>query len=154
MEQKELYKKAEAVFSNYLEANKLRKTTERFAILKEIYDRDDHFDAESLFEGMKAQNYNVSRATVYNNLDLLLECNLITRHQFGKNQSQYEKAYGSRQHDHIICEECQAVTEFCDPRIQNIIDMMEKISEYKISGHSLHLYGKCPSCLEKENTTT
>jgi len=153
MAETELYQKAEILFSEYLEEHNLRKTPERFAMLKEIYTRDDHFDAESLFADMKQHNKNVSRATVYNNLDLLLECQLITKHQFGKNQAQYEKSYGSHQHDHVICVECQTVTEFCDPRIQNIMDMMEKISRYKISGHSLHLYGLCPDCQTKEIET-
>jgi len=52
------------------------------------------------------KNYRVSRATVYNTLDLLVECDLVSKHQFGKNLAQYEKSYGYKQHDHLICTEC------------------------------------------------
>ena len=131
------------IFSNYLEKNGYRKTPERHAILEEIYKRDDHFDAEALFIQMKTQNYRVSRATVYNTLELLVNCDLITKHQFGKNLAQYEKSYGFKQHDHLICVDCGKVLEFCDPRIQQIKSMMGDLLEFEITHHSLNLYGKC-----------
>lgn len=142
---------AKSILTVYLENHKLRKTPERYVILEEIYQRDDHFDAEALYLHMKDQNYGVSRATVYNTLDLLVNSELVIKHQFGKNQTQYERAYGYKQHDHLICIKCKKVVEFCDPRVQQIEDKVGELLKFKIKHHSLMLYGICESCEETEN---
>lgn len=85
----------------------------------------------------------VLAATVYNTLDLLVECGLVQRQQFGKSQYYYERAYAYQQHDHIICNECGHVLEFCDPRIGEIQDLIGKIHGMEIESHSLHFYGRC-----------
>ena len=130
-------------FAGHLERAKQRKTPERFAILEEIYRRTDHFDAEALYIHMKTQSYRVSRATVYNTLELLVNCKLVTRHQFGSNTARYERAFGRRQHDHLICTQCGRVLEFCDPRVQQIKDMMGELFDFTVEAHSLNLYGRC-----------
>ena len=148
----EIRVKVKQIFSAYLEQHSHRKTPERFAILDQIYSQKGHFEIESLYEKMKKKNYRVSRATLYNTMDLLLACNLVRKHQFGKNRAQFEKSHEFKQHDHLICTECGKVTEFCDPRLQNIKSTVGEILDFDVMHHSLNLYGVCSSCKSLKNS--
>ena len=90
---------------------------------------------------MKNKKYRVSRATLYNTIELLLGCGLVRKHQFGNSQAQYEKSYFDRNHDHVILTDTGEVIEFCDPRIHSIKQTIEEVFDIEIKNHSLYFYG-------------
>ena len=130
-------------FRHYLRQRGLRQTPERFEVLDELYDIGKHTDVEELRFRLNRNQRSISRATVYNTLNLLMACDLVVRHQFGEHGAKYELLFRYRQHDHLICLDCQKVLEFCDPRIQRIQDLVAEVYHFDIKRHALNLYGHC-----------
>lgn len=134
------------VFSEYLKLHGLRKTPERFAILEAAYAMEHHFTAEQLLSEMSEnQHFHVSRATVYNTMELLVDAKLLHRHRIGGG-AQYERSYNSESHYHLICTNCGAVTEFHDMKLHRDL-LALKPRRFTAQSYSLYVYGLCSRCM-------
>ena len=135
------------VLRNYLKEKGLRNTPERYTILEEIYNYDKHFNVDDLYLLMLQKKYHISKATIYNTIEVFLDAGLVRKHQFGES-STYEKSYFNRQHDHIVIykdssqKEIEEIIEFCDPRIQAIKESIENTFGVSIDSHTLYFYGQ------------
>lgn len=137
-------------FTEYLHVRKHRKTPERFAILEHIYSTKGHFDVESLFQAMQTTDFPVSRATLYNTIELLLDCGLLVKHQFGENISQYERIYGNENHDHFICTTCGKVREYKSGNLLSPLHQKRQL-KFKVSYYSMYIYGTCTKCQKEKS---
>ncbi|MFC2135518.1 Fur family transcriptional regulator [Bacteroidota bacterium] len=137
--------KARKVFTTYLKEGKFRITPERFEVMDYALDFQGHFGADDLFIKMKSDNSNVSRATVYNTLDLLFDCDLLSRRNFGDKLKRYESNFQRKNHDHVICEQCGKIIEFSNPKVQKIVKEVSDELGIEVINYSFNIYGKCKS---------
>jgi Fur family ferric uptake transcriptional regulator len=135
----------EGILDRYLESNKHRKTPERYAILRAVYAIDGHFTLDELGEMLAADyKFPVSRATLYNTLNLFMELRLVTRHRF-QGTTMYEACYDSGDHCHQICTVCGRVTEVRAPEVADAIAQMH-LKRFRKDGFTLYIYGICSTC--------
>lgn len=137
---------AKSTLHQYLQEKNLRPTKERDAILEEIMHGDGHFDADEFYTRLKNKGLKVSRATVYNTLDLFVDCGLISKYRFGENHSRYERAFGRPRHDHLICLECGDIIEFVSDKMNKIQEEVCGEHRFTLQSSSLQIFGICEKC--------
>ena len=136
------------ILDSYLEVNNHRKTPERYTILKAIYKTEGHFTLDELSDRLvRDYNFRVSRATLYNTLNLFLQLRLVIRHRF-QGATVYEACYDNMSHSHLISTVCGKVTEVKTPKISNAIDET-RLKRFRKDGYTLYIYGVCSTCQAK-----
>jgi len=150
MTHQEYYIQAVKIFNSFLESKRLRKTPERFAILKQVWQMEAHFGIDELHAALEACGYHVSRATAYNTVDLLVGCGVLRRHTFAAGEAQYEAA--REPHMHLICTSCGAITEVKAP--EQISAMLDpgRYESFRPAYLLTYIYGLCSRCAGSGNT--
>ncbi len=133
-------------FVEFLRERGMRVTTERLALLDEVFAQHGHLDAEQLFMRMKAHGHKISRATVYRNLDLLVECGLVRKYRLGHDRFLFEHVHPGQSHDHIACRECGSVVEFVSPAISSLLKEILKAHGFVPEESALQVMGLCGIC--------
>jgi Fur family transcriptional regulator, ferric uptake regulator len=137
-------------FSKFLKSQGHRITNERLLVLESLCSDESHIDAENLFIKMRGKGLKVSRATVYNTLQLLLQSNMIKRSHFGETHLHYEPALSEKQHHHILCSKCGKVEEFSSEILNKIqVDICER-NKYKFVSSAFQIIGVCKKCSERK----
>lgn len=132
-------------FTGYLAEKRLRRTEERYAIFECICNFPGHFDMCQLYQKLEEVNFHVSKATLYNTLDVLVGGGLIVRHQLSAQSVQYEMRILADTHQHLICTKCGAVREIKDATLRNGVNNL-KITRFTPEFYSLYIYGLCSKC--------
>jgi Fur family ferric uptake transcriptional regulator len=133
-------------FLQFLRKRGQRVTSERLALFDEIFSQHRHIDAEELLASMNARGLKISRATVYRNLDLLVECGLARKQRLGRSRFLYEHVHSGQRHDHLVCSGCGRVVEFVSPGIAALQSEICRAHGFLPQYHSLQITGLCNQC--------
>ena len=120
----------------------LRYTNQRQAVWDEIKSNDDHRDAEQIYNALRNNNLNVSRATVYRTIDVLVKNRLARKMDVGDGRSLYEPRLDDEHHDHMICLDTGDIIEFYNEELEDLQDKIAKKHGYKVVRHVHQLFVK------------
>jgi Fur family transcriptional regulator, ferric uptake regulator len=136
-------------FSGFLQQQGLKLTSERAALVREIFATHYHFEADELLFKMKEKAVKISRATVYRTLELLVKSGMVRRVHLGEDHYHYEHVTGNSHHDHLICTTCGSVIEFHDPEIEQRQREICARKRFTPTFHNLQILGVCDACTRK-----
>lgn len=141
-------------FRKLLKERGLKTTSQRMAILKVLLDQpDSHLTAEEIYDLVKKDWPDIGLATVYRNIQLLSEMNLIDKLNLDDGYVRYEIGDQNQQshhhHHHMICVSCGKVFAFQEDLLDNLEQKIEQTTGFVVSDHEVKLYGHCAQCLAK-----
>ena len=135
-----------AAFEKYLVANEFKYTRQRKDIVEEVFSLHEHFEVENFIDGLRANNKQISRGTIYSTIKLLVQASLIRKIRTPNNQVFYEHTFGHEHHDHLICTECGKIIEINDPIIEQRQEEVCREMGFKQISHTHNVFGFCSDC--------
>jgi Fur family ferric uptake transcriptional regulator len=120
----------------------LRYTLQRQAVWDEIRQKTEHRDVEDIYQQLRKNNINVSRATLYRTIDVLVKNKMVRKMDVGEGKSLYEPRLDDDHHDHMICVDTGKIIEFYDEELETLQETIAKKHGYKIVRHVHQLFVK------------
>ncbi len=124
----------------------LRYTQQRQSVWDELCATNDHRDAEEIYLAIRQSGLNVSRATVYRTIDVLVKNKMARKLELGDGRARYEHKVNATHHDHLICIQCGKIEEFMDEIIESRQDDIVRKFGYKLVRHIHQLFIICSEC--------
>lgn len=140
---------AQGRFEDFLRGRNLKLTEERRSLVEAVFSEEHHFDADELHMNQKGQGRDISRATVYRTLDLLVQAGLVRKSSFGDQHAHYEAVRHDEHHDHLICLNCHTIIEFYRADLEALQDRICEEHRFKALHHSHQIFGLCEKCQKK-----
>lgn len=138
------------LFRSFVSKKGLRNTPEREEIIAEIFSDHNHFDVDELYIRLRRNGSKISKASIYRNIPLIMECGLIKDVWFEDGHMHYEHIYGHGPHCHLRCIKCGKVVEFVDRDLKDIETRIGKENDFQVIDHRLDLTGYCSKCRDKD----
>jgi len=126
-----------------LKENDLKATIQRTSILKSI-DHAGHINIDDIYEDVRELHPTLSLATIYKNIILMQEHNVIIEVPMNGEKSKFELKKDD--HIHLICQGCG---EIQDTDITEKAQEALVIENFKLSSSQINLYGLCQKCQSK-----
>lgn len=141
----------EKMFKKFLKTKSLKLTVPRRIILNTIFHYHRHFNVDALYEVIRKEHKNVSRATIYRTMPLLVESGLIKQSLRCESKDHYEHVYGHANHLHLICILCGAIIEVNSSVVDPIIDRLAEDNAFTLQDYNLSAKGICSNCADNSN---
>jgi len=136
----------EQLFLHFLRSRGLRSTAERRVLIREIFAQHGHIDAGTIHRALAARGTPVSRATVYRNLELLVEAGLAHKVRLAGRGYLYEHLHSGQRHGHLACRTCGRMIEFVSPGISALLGEICRAHGFEGRENQLQILGRCRSC--------
>ena len=120
----------------------IKVTPQRLSIVDELHGCV-HMSVDELYEAIKQKFPSISLATVYKNINAMLEKDFILEVKIPHQKSKYELAKAS--HSHILCEHCGKVEDIALD-LEPLAQKAANLTDYQINDDALVLSGICPTC--------
>ena len=138
------------LFRSFISGKGLRNTPEREEIIAEIFSTHEHFDVDELYMRLRHRGSKISKASIYRNIPLIMECGLIKDVWLEDGHMHYEHIYGHGHHCHLRCVKCGKVVEFVDESLKELEKRLSEENGFEIIDHRLDITGYCPDCREEK----